>query len=49
MRWRPLLSRLTGVLCALLLLLTGCAPGGDQGHSLAGGDMVHNVQVSLDV
>jgi hypothetical protein len=36
MRWRPLLPRLTGVLLALLLLLSaGCAPGGDSGHPSA--------------
>jgi hypothetical protein len=35
MRWRPLLPRLTGVLCALTLLLAGCAPGGDSGHPTA--------------
>jgi hypothetical protein len=31
MHWRPVLSRLTGVLLALTLLLAGCQPGGNQG------------------
>ncbi len=31
MRWRPVLRRLTGVVLALTLLLSGCDPGGNQG------------------
>lgn len=35
MCWRPVVPRLTGVLFALILLLAGCAPGGNQGQPTA--------------
>ena len=35
MRWRPVWSRLAGVLLTLALLLAGCTSGGDEGQATA--------------